>query len=75
MSDVLAAYLKLLLRMFEYDVAVMSQPWMYWCLLIPICFYLVFFVIKWLVLTAPFTIIVGAAAAMVRSIFSRSSKE
>lgn len=38
---------------FEYDIAVMSQPWMYYCLLIPILFYFAFFMLKWAALTAP----------------------
>jgi len=75
MKEALEGYLKLLLRLFEFDVNAMSQPWMYWCLLIPITFYLVFFVVKWLVLTAPFTIPLLALASLVKSMFSGSSKE
>jgi len=44
---------EILLKQWEYDIAVMSQPWMYWWLLIPIMFYLCFFFVKWAVLTAP----------------------
>jgi hypothetical protein len=36
-----------------WDINNMSQPWMYWCLLIPITAYVMFFIIKWSVLTAP----------------------
>ena len=43
----------ILVQQWEYDVAVMSQPWMYWCLLVPIAVYVVFFLAKWMVLTAP----------------------
>ncbi len=43
----------LLVRCYEYDVEVFSQPWMYWCLLIPAALYLAFFFVKWAVLTAP----------------------
>lgn len=43
----------LLIEQYEYDLAVLSQPWMYWCLLIPAIAYTAFFIIKWSVLTAP----------------------
>lgn len=43
----------LLIEQYEYDLAVLSQPWMYWCLLIPAIVYTAFFIIKWSVLTAP----------------------
>ena len=43
----------LLYRCFAYDVEVLSQPWLYWCLLIPACCYMMFFFMKWTVLTAP----------------------
>lgn len=46
--------IEIYVEQFEYDVATMSQPWMYWCLLIPIFFYFCFFVIKWAVMTLPF---------------------
>jgi hypothetical protein len=42
----------LLIQCFEYDVAVFSQPWLY-VLFFPALFYLAFFCLKWLVLTAP----------------------
>lgn len=45
--------IEILVSQWEYDISVMSQPWMYWCLLIPIACYLVFFFLKWAVLTAP----------------------
>lgn len=60
MHPVIEKYLSILLAMFENDMAVMSQPWMYYFVL-PIIGYLIFFFIKWAVLTAPiwipFTII------------------
>jgi hypothetical protein len=46
-------------ELLKWDIEVMSQPWMYWCLLIPIIGYLPFFFMKWLVLTAPFWIPFG----------------
>ena len=52
-EDFLAQYLALLWGQFQWDVAVMSQPWMYYALLVPICVFLVFFAVKWAVLTAP----------------------
>lgn len=37
---------------FAYDVAAFSNPWLY-VFVIPIIFYLWFFVVKWLILTLP----------------------
>ena len=45
-------YLEILVDQFEYDVSTMSQPWMYY-LIIPAAAYLVFFLIKWWILTTP----------------------
>ena len=42
----------LLARCYEFDVNVLSQPWMYW-LVFPAMFYMVFVFIKWTVLTCP----------------------
>jgi len=53
MKEILEKYFTRLYELFLYDIEVMSQPWMYWCLLIPISCYVVFFFIKWSVLTAP----------------------
>ncbi|MEM9340658.1 MAG: hypothetical protein AAGA66_18135, partial [Bacteroidota bacterium] len=46
-------YLELLWNQFEYDMDVLSQPWMYYWLLIPAIAYLIFFFTKWVVLTTP----------------------
>lgn len=40
-------------RCYEYDVAVFSEPWMYIPFLVPVTLYLVFFFLKWMVLTLP----------------------
>jgi hypothetical protein len=48
--------IEIYIEQFEYDVAIMSQPWMYLCILIPILCYMCFFLVKWAVLTAPFWI-------------------
>lgn len=45
--------LKILIDQWEYDIAVMSQPWMYYWLLVPIVCYVFFFLLKWTLLTAP----------------------
>lgn len=51
--DILHQYLELLWQMFQYDIQVFSQPWIYYTLLIPATFYFVFFMLKWTVLTTP----------------------
>jgi uncharacterized membrane protein len=55
-AEVIAAYLQFLLDQLKYDVDKMSQPWMYWLLLVPIIFYGVFFIMKWMVLLVPVTL-------------------
>lgn len=66
MHPIFEKYFDLLLQLFQYDINAMSHPWMYYFVL-PIIGYLVFFFIKWAVLTAPFwlpfSIIIGAARA------------
>ena len=44
---------QLLVGQYQFDVSAMSQPWMYWCGMVPIIFYMIFFFIKWAVLLAP----------------------
>lgn len=58
--------LELLIRCYEYDVAVFSNPWLYYWLLIPAGFYLVFFFLKWAVLTAPLWIPLKIMASSLR---------
>lgn len=53
LKEIFEAYLKLLWECFQFDVEVFSKPWMYIALLIPATFYFVFFILKWVVLTAP----------------------
>jgi len=53
MNSTIQKYLDLLWQLFEYDIAVMSQPWMYYWLMIPAIGYLIFFFCKWIVLTTP----------------------
>lgn len=42
-----------LLNLWLWDIAVLSQPWMYYCLLIPALLFSMFVMVKWAVLTAP----------------------
>jgi hypothetical protein len=53
MTAVFEKYFDLLWNMFQFDINVLSQPWMYYWLLLPAVGYLVFFFIKWVVLTTP----------------------
>ncbi len=52
--EILQQYIALLWQMFQYDIQVFSQPWMYYALLLPAFFYFIFFMLKWTVLTTPF---------------------
>lgn len=51
--EIFNEYLSMLLQLFKYDVEALSQPWMYYWLLVPAIAYTVFFFAKWAVLTAP----------------------
>jgi len=51
--DIIQKYLEFLWNSFQFDMHVFSQGWMYYYLLIPAIGYLVFFFLKWIVLTAP----------------------
>jgi hypothetical protein len=66
MHPLFQKYFEILLEKFQYDMDVMSQPWMIYTI-VPIIGYLVFFLIKWAVLTAPiwmpFAIVVSSARA------------
>ena len=42
-----------LIRLWLFDIWVLSHPWMYYPLLVPAACYSAFMVIKWFVLTAP----------------------
>ena len=44
---------EILYQQWLWDLSNMSQPWMYYWLLIPIFFYTLFFMCKWSILTAP----------------------
>ena len=51
--DVLHKYLEFLWSCFQYDMGVFSKAWIYYYLLIPAIGYFIFFILKWIVLTAP----------------------
>lgn len=51
--ELIETYFMILLSQFQWDVAVMSQPWMYYWALIPIMFFLMFFCVKWMILFLP----------------------
>lgn len=46
-------YFNFLYECFMYDIDVFSTGWIYYWLLIPAMFYLMFFMIKWWLLTMP----------------------
>lgn len=45
--------LEVVIDLWKWDIAVFSQPWMYWLLCIPASVFLAFFFLKWVVITAP----------------------
>ncbi len=65
------AILATLVHQWQYDIAVMSQGWMYLPLLIPIMFYLVFFMAKWMFLTAPLWMPILIVAKVIKEMFQK----
>ncbi len=53
MGALIVRYFTILLECFEYDIYVFKQMWIYYWVLIPAIYYLAFFFLKWVVLTAP----------------------
>ena len=52
-SEILTAYLNILWNSFQWDIHYFSQAWMYYLLLLPFLGYLIFFFVKWTILTTP----------------------
>ncbi len=48
--------IEFLIRAYEFDLHVLSNPWMYLPALIPVLIYIPFMLLKWWVLTCPFWI-------------------
>lgn len=54
LNELFEKYLKFMWETFMYDADVFSKGWIYYWLLIPAFFYLMFFCIKWTLLLLPF---------------------
>ena len=52
MKELFLQYLNMLYPLFQYDISILSQKWMIFTI-IPAALYLIFFFIKWAVLTTP----------------------
>lgn len=66
--------LQTLLRLWLFDIYVFSQPWLYYWLLVPACFYLVFFVLKWWVITLPIWLPISLICQAIRGSKSESKE-
>jgi hypothetical protein len=75
MQTAFEKYLEILLRNFENDMEQLSQPWMYYWLLIPAIGYLIFFFLKWTILTAPIWIPFSIVAKSFGEIRKKVSNE
>ena len=45
--------IEFLIRAYEFDLSVLSNPWMYLPALIPVLIYIPFMILKWWLLTCP----------------------
>ena len=70
MQEIVSEYFGILLNQFKYDIANMSQPWMYWYVF-PIIGYCVFFCMKWMMLTLPLWVPFTVTASMFSKINER----
>ena len=61
-EEFLHQYLFILAAQFQWDISVMSTPWMYYPLMIPIALFLAFFMVKWMVLLSPVWLLVGVVS-------------
>lgn len=72
LNEIFEGYVEVLYRLWLFDVEIMSNPWMYIPFLIPIVLYLIFFVIKWAILTTPLWL---PFRIIIRSFFSKKSED
>jgi hypothetical protein len=72
LTEIFEGYVEVLYRLWLFDVEIMSNPWMYIPFLIPIVLYLIFFVIKWAILTTPLWL---PFRIIIRSFFSKKSED
>ncbi len=75
-QEIITAYINLLWHQFQYDVNMLSKPWMYWAIFIPAIFYSIFFVIKWTLLTMPIWlpikhIVYGFTSAIAKTMYKK----
>jgi len=52
MKELFVSYLTILFQMFQYDIDILSRKWVI-VTIVPAIFYLIFFFVKWAVLTTP----------------------
>lgn len=76
--DYIDIVLKTLLDMWLFDVEVFSSKWMYIPLCIPAMFYMMFFMLKWSIITFPFwlpvVILISSISSGLSSIISAIRK-
>lgn len=60
--EYLTRYIEFCITMFKHDIEIFSQPWMYWWILVPAFCYFIFFLFKWIVITAPIWISIRVSA-------------
>ena len=71
-TELYQKYLKLIWDAFLFDIDVFSRWWLYAPLFIPFVFYLAFFMLKWVFLTAPIWIPASVIYGAISEIFSRN---
>lgn len=70
MHQIINTYFHSLLHMWQYDMEVFSQPWLYWYM-VPALGYLLFYFIKWAVVTVPLWLPVTIVIGSLKSVFKK----
>lgn len=75
MNELLEKYVQILIENIEKDQEFINNPWMIFTIL-PLCFYIIFALIKWYFLLAPITVPIGffAWGMKIQSFLSKFKK-
>ena len=66
-------YIEVLLSQWLWDVSYLSEPWMYYWLLVPVTCFVMFMIMKWAVLTAPIWVPVSIICSSLRKCLGRKA--
>ncbi len=74
LEELLESYLNKLYYYWQYDLTVFENEWLYIPFLLPAIGYIVFFILKWSILTAPFWIPIRMSLKGINFLYSKKPK-